>query len=194
MASEKKFCANCGAPITADLKFCPNCGAALTATPASPTTTEKSVMAKVTQSTTQQADKLAKMATKKTGKSIKPQWIMGAVGAGIVVIAVIIFLLIPKGLHGTYTYHDQHKDLLDGTVNSTETFTFKGDQYTYKDNEKYQDVMGAKTAHTRHEKGTYKLEDQDVTFTSSQGVKSTATLSKDKSHLNFGGSSFAKNN
>lgn len=181
----QKYCPNCGAKVVAGDKFCDHCGTKLT----SDTTTEAPAK-KVP--VTAPAPKAGATLIAKLKNQKNPTRLGIAVVVGLVIVAVVIFLLIPKGLSGQYVERDKHTDLLGGKTQSVTTFTFKGKHYTYKYVEKFQDIMGEKTNRTQKEQGTYEVDGQEVHFTSDRNSTSLGTLSKDKQHLTYGGASFAK--
>ncbi|ARN92618.1 hypothetical protein AZI11_06765 [Levilactobacillus brevis] len=112
--------------------------------------------------------------------------------AAVVIIGIALFLLIPRGIGGTYTYYDQSTDILDEKVQTSDKFTFRQNQYTYQTMTKSANIDGTPDKHTYHEKGTFEVNDHKVTFISNKGDTSMGTLTKDKKHLIFGGVSYNK--
>ena len=168
METTKKFCTNCGAPLNPDQGFCAKCGQKVAgAAPSVAATSSKrpvttnsgpSTVQKFKDAAINKTNNLADVASKKTGKQIKPAWLVGGIGA-IIVLAIVIFMLIPKGLNGSYS----HETTLLGTT-TTDTWTFKG-----------KDVTEEGTGN----KGTYKVSGNNLEI-DLNGQKMTATLSDDK--------------
>lgn len=180
--TQRHFCEHCGAKVTAEQEFCTHCGQPLGSTQAqttvAPTTSAnpapsaaQPTTAKTTSPTRPTAQPtmatptspVQPTATKSAtvtlaGKTVKKSWLAGGIGA-IVVLIVIIYMLIPKGLSGSYA----HTTTLFGTT-STDTLTFKGKQVSEKG-----------TSNT----GTYTISGDTMQMTLGN-TKMTAKLSQDK--------------
>lgn len=169
---EIKYCPNCGAKVEGNAPFCANCGAKLSGK--MDFTKGKESIQKIKDASIEKADNLAEIASKKTGNKIKPVWLFGSIGAAIVVIFVAIFLLMPKHLDGDYVVKASFLG-----IEFTDTYTFKDDHYT--ENDQYS-----------KKKGTYKIKDDKITFTSNKGKKETGTLADNKKSFTLDGAKFKK--
>ncbi len=170
METTKKFCTNCGAPLKPGQGFCAKCGhkvaevaqpssnASQPAATSTKSNNEPGTVQKLKDAAISSTNNLADAASKKTGKQVKPSWIVGGIGA-IIVLAVVIFMLIPKGLNGSYS----HTTTFLGT-STTDTWVFKGKDVTEKGT---------------GNKGTYKVSGDNLEI-DLNGQKMTATLSDDK--------------
>lgn len=152
----KHYCDQCGAAVTPEQDFCTTCGNKLTGD--SSLEKGKQAVQKFASVAKESSSSFANKARSGQGQKVKPAWLAGGIGA-LVVIAIIIYLLIPKGLSGSY----EHKTTLFGTT-STDTLTFKGKQVT--------EVQNGNT-------GTYKISG-DTLEMELGGSKMTAKLSSDK--------------
>lgn len=94
-----KFCPNCGNKLAADTKFCEHCGHKVDEDVKQ---VSENAIDKLKTQSKNGVEKVAKVASEKTGRNIKPSYVIGL----IVVLVVLIggfFVLRPKPLEGPYT-------------------------------------------------------------------------------------------
>lgn len=130
----KKYCAHCGKPVSEEQDVCTNCGAQLSNR--IDISKGKDTIKNLSDKAIKETGNLAELASKKTGKQIKPVHLISALGALVVVIVVAVFLMMPKHLDGTYT---TKVNVLIAEVKAS--YSFDGDKFTKR-------VNGEKT--TRH--------------------------------------------
>lgn len=169
MTVKKQYCPNCGNEVQANDKFCEHCGAQLTAVSQPSATPQPAPTASAT----------------KTKHPLNRKTVLSGAAAGIVIVAILIFLAIPKGLRGNYVYRDW-----DQNDHITLQLTFKGDTYTYRGQDK--SLAEPQSSRSSVEKGHFKVNDRTVTLTSDQGKTSTAVLTKDKQRILYETVYFAK--
>lgn len=121
----KHFCNQCGAKVTPEQDFCTTCGNKLSNK--LDMSKGKETFDKLTKAAVSGTNNLATAASKKTGKKIKPAWLVGA-AALVVVVIVAIFMLRPKGISGDYA----SKTTIFG-VTSSDTLVFDGKKVSEKD-------------------------------------------------------------
>lgn len=157
----KKYCAHCGKPVSEEQDVCTNCGAQLSNR--IDISKGKDTIKNLSDKAIKETGNLAELASKKTGKQIKPVYLISALGALIAVIVVAVFLMTPKHLDGTYT---TKVNILFAEVE--DSYIFDGDKFTEK-------VDGDKRT-----TGTYEIKDGKVTLKPLNGESITGELSKDK--------------
>ncbi|MGX7024596.1 zinc ribbon domain-containing protein [Vagococcus hydrophili] len=167
----KKHCSHCGETVTEEQDYCVGCGNKLSTK--LNFSKGKEAFQKVTQSTIESTTNLANTASEKTGKKIKPSWLIGGLGA-VVLVIISIFMLMPKGLSGVYT----QKTKFLGVESST-SIKFNGD--------KYEETKNADN------KGTYKIEKNKISFFSKDGEESIdGTITDDRKSFKLWGMTFNK--
>lgn len=107
--------------------------------------------------------------------SISKKSIIGVV-VGIVVIAIAIIALKPRGLQGTYTSTSEEL--------GTDTIVFDGKNYK-ETVVNTVNVFGRKKTYRDKYTGTFNVEDNEVTFEGKTANGATAKLSKDKKVLSI---------
>lgn len=157
----KKYCSHCGKPVSEEQDVCTNCGAQLSNR--IDISKGKDTIKNLSDKAIKETGNLAELASKKTGKQIKPVYLISALGALIAVIVVAVFLMMPKHLDGTYT---TKVNILFAEVE--DSYIFDGDKFTEK-------VDGDKRT-----TGTYEIKDGKVTLKPLNGESITGELSKDK--------------
>lgn len=157
----KKYCAHCGKPVSEEQDVCTNCGAQLSNR--IDISKGKDTIKNLSDKAIKETGNLAELASKKTGKQIKPVYLISALGALIAVIVIAVFLMMPKHLDGTYT---TKVNILFAEVE--DSYIFDGDKFTEK-------VDGDKRT-----TGTYEIKDGKVTLKPLNGESITGELSKDK--------------
>lgn len=157
----KKYCAHCGKPVSEEQDVCTNCGAQLSNR--IDISKGKDTIKNLSDKAIKETGNLAELASKKTGKQIKPVHLISALGALVVVIVVAVFLMMPKHLDGTYT---TKVNVLIAEVKAS--YSFDGDKFTKR-------VNGEKT-----KTGTYEIKDGKVILKPLNGESITGELSKDK--------------
>ena len=153
---EKVFCINCGSEMKDGIEFCGECG------------TPKNAVAPVNR-VAQTAPAVAKTSFLKHFS--QKQTLIAAVVAAVVVIGLIIWLAMPKGLSGTYKYSKKtwYEDM-------SMTMTFDGNHVKLSTSGMGKDD-GSVTS-------TYKISGDKITFGSDEG---TGKLSNDKKSITFDG-------
>lgn len=166
----KKYSACCGEKVTEEQDYCVKCGSKLSNK--LDLTKGKDVFEKVKRTTKQGTENFASVASEKTGKKIDDKWLMSG-GVGLIVL-LLFFFFMPKGLSGTYT---QKTSFLG--VESTSSIKFKGKKYVEVDNE--------------DNTGTYKINKDEIILTPKDSKESiTGTLSSDKKSFKLMGMTYNK--
>lgn len=170
----KKYCAHCGKPVSEEQDVCTNCGAQLSNR--IDISKGKDTIKNLSDKAIKETGNLAELASKKTGKQIKPVHLISALGALVVVIVAAVFLMMPKHLDGTYT---TKVNVLIAEVKAS--YSFDGDKFTER-------VNGEKT-----KTGTYKIKDGKVILKPLNGESITGELSKDKKTITIDKLEYKKN-
>lgn len=168
----KKYCAHCGKPVTPEQDICTNCGEPLTSR--LDFSKGKEAFKNLGDKALRETGNLAELASKKTGKKIKPSYLIGGLVAVVAVVIVTIMFMMPKNLNGTYTA----KTTFFG-VEVKNSYIFTGEKFVNKtENAEFS--------------GTYRIEDDEVIIKPTDGSSYTGKLSKDKKTLTIGGSEYKK--
>ncbi|QCQ03393.1 zinc ribbon domain-containing protein [Ligilactobacillus animalis] len=170
----KKYCAHCGKPVSEEQDVCTNCGAQLSNR--IDISKGKDTIKNLSDKAIKETGNLAELASKKTGKRIKPVHLISALGALVVVIVAAVFLMMPKHLDGTYT---TKVNVLFAEVE--DSYIFDGDKFTEK-------VDGDKRT-----TGTYEIKDGKVILKPLNGESITGELSKDKKTITIDKLEYKKN-
>ena len=157
----KKYCAHCGKPVSEEQDVCINCGTQLSNR--IDISKGKDTIKNLSDKAIKETGNLAELASKKTGKQIKPVYLISALGALIAVIVVAVFLMMPKHLDGTYT---TKVNVLFAEVEAS--YSFDGDKFTER-------VNGEKA-----KSGTYEIKDDEVILKPLNDKSMIGELSKDK--------------
>lgn len=161
----KKYCAHCGKPVSEEQDVCTNCGAQLSNR--IDISKGKDTIKNLSDKAIKETGNLAELASKKTGKQIKPVHLISALGALVVVIVAAVFLMMPKHLDGTYT---TKVNVLFAEVE--DSYIFDGDKRTT---------------------GTYEIKDGKVILKPLNGESITGELSKDKKTITIDKLEYKKN-
>ena len=104
--------------------------------------------------------------------------IIGIVVGAVVLLGIIIVVAMPKGLRGTYT---NTSNMLG--IKEIDTIIFDAKNYKETLTTKSTGLFGDDKTYTDKYSGTFKVTDDEVTFTGKTANGATAKLSKDKNVL-----------
>lgn len=168
----KKYCAHCGKPVTPEQDVCTNCGEPLTSR--LDFSKGKEAFKNLGDKALRETGNLAELASKKTGKKIKPSYLIGGLVAVVTVVIVTIMFMMPKNLNGTYTA----KTTFLG-IEVTGSYNFEGEKFTNK--------VGGEEVH-----GTYRIKDNELILKPTNGVSLKGRVSDDKKTVTVNGVEYKK--